>query len=97
MLRVGEQRQAGLETPHQAGWEDAGRDAKPEQAERDFSLVSQEHTGVPVLCLLAGSRCLPPHPPSSPSQPQGWWDSPGIAVVGSGRFACVRVLFALLG
>lgn len=52
---------------------------------------------MPVLQWLAGSLCLPPHPPHSPQQPTGWWDSPGITVVGSRRFACVRALFALPG
>lgn len=62
----------GLETSphlgaHRAGWEDA----EPEQAEWDFSLVSGEHTGVPVLWSLAGSRCLLPHPLAALSQPRG--------------------------
>lgn len=54
-------------------------------------------------CSLAADRqpvtATPsPHSPQqAPSQPQGWWDSPGIAALESGRFACVRVLFALLG
>lgn len=63
----------------QAGWR-----AKPERAERDFSMASWEHTGVPVLQPLAGSRCLQPHPlqpPSAPSQPAGLvgfpWDHHG--------------------
>lgn len=56
---------------------------------------------MPVLRELAGSRCLLPHPPAAPDGPIPALPvggiPPGIAVAGSRRFTCVRVLFALPG
>lgn len=66
-------RQVGLETSpwpgtHRAGWEDAGRDAKPGSTGRKGFLSSEAGTHWwPVLGLLASSRCQPPHPPAAPS------------------------------
>lgn len=66
--------------------------AKPEQAERDFSPASQEHTGMPVLRPLAGSRSLLPHSPAAPDSPVPvprvggipsgslWWGAGGLHV-----------------
>lgn len=81
--------------PSRVGRCQAGCQAMPEQAERDFSPVRQEHTG--GLFSATGRRLILAAPSPHSCIPSLWVGSVPWDHRGSGRFAHVRVLFALLG
>ncbi|XP_053939408.1 uncharacterized protein LOC128853988 [Cuculus canorus] len=80
---------------HRAGWEDARRNAEPNgSGQKGISLRRAGNTGVPVPA--AGAQPVPAAPTSAIPAPRGRgvsWD----CRVAEQEFACVRVLFALLG